>query len=326
MKLKIGVIGCGHLGRLHVKMHTMIENSELVGIFDVDNEKAQKVADEFSTKAYNNLDKLIHDCDGLIIVTSTSAHHDVAMKCLEKSKHVFIEKPITKTVEEAQELINKAEEKNVILQVGHIERYNPALNAVKDIEIAPKFIECHRLAQFNPRGTDVAVVLDLMIHDIDIILHLIDSPVEHIEASGVSVISGNIDIANARLRFKNGAVANVTASRISLKKMRKFRVFQKNGYLSLDFDNGTAEIFSLSDKDKPVERGMSVTEIGNKKVIYDTRPKVEINALLEENRDFVNSVLENKPVSITGADGMRALRVATEIVEMIHKAIDEQEN
>ena len=279
-KLKVGVIGCGHLGRWHVKMHTMIENSELIGAYDIDLAKATKVTEEFGSTAFDNLDELINKCDALIIVTSTSFHYEVAKKCLNRDKHIFIEKPITTTVKEAEELINIAEEKKLIIQVGHIERYNPSFFAIKNVKLEPKFIETHRLAQFNPRGTDVAVVLDLMIHDIDIILNLVDSKVVQIDASGVSVVTDNIDIANVRLGFENGAVANVTASRISLKKMRKFRMFQKDKYISLDFDKGSADIFMLTNKDDSSLEGLSVGEIEGtgKKIVYSSKTKENVNA------------------------------------------------
>jgi len=323
-KLKVGVIGCGHLGRWHVKMHTMIENSELIGAYDIEFEKAKKVCDEFGSVAFSNLDDLIETSEALIIVTSTSFHYEVAKNCLAKGKHVFIEKPITTTVKEAEELIKIAKEKDLIIQVGHIERYNPSFFAIKDVKLNPKFIETHRLAQFNPRGTDVAVVLDLMIHDIDIILNLIDSKVTQIDASGVSVVTDNIDIANVRLGFENGAVANVTASRISLKKMRKFRMFQKDKYISLDFDKGSADIFMLTEKDDESLEGLSVGEIEGtgKKIVYSNKSKKDINALLEENIDFVNSILNNEPVTVTGEDGLKALEVAIEIIDKIEKGMD----
>jgi len=323
MKLKIGVIGCGHLGRWHVKMHTMIEHSSLIGIHDINTKQAETVAAEFNVKVFKKMDKLIAKADALIIVTSTPFHYEVAKKCLLKGKHVFIEKPITTTVEEADELIKLAAEQNLKIQVGHIERYNPAFYAIKDIKLEPKFIETHRLAMFNPRGTDVAVVLDLMIHDIDIILHLVNSPVKQIDASGVGVVTDNIDIANVRLTFENGATANVTASRISLKKMRKFRIFQKDTYVTLDFDKGSADIFRLTEKDDDTIDGLSVGEIetAGKKVMYTTKPRVEINALLEESKDFVNAVLNDTSVTVTGEDGRRALKVAEEIIAKINAQI-----
>ena len=324
MSLKIGVIGCGHLGRWHTKMHTMLETSELIGVFDTDKEKCNKIAEEFKTTPYTNIEKLVNNCDALIIASTTSSHFEVAKMCLENNKHIFIEKPITSTVEEGEKLVAMAEEKNLIIQVGHIERYNPAFFATKDIKIDPKFIESHRLAQFNPRGTDVAVVLDLMIHDIDLILNLVKSPVTQIDASGVAVVTDTIDIANVRLGFENGAVANVTSSRISLKKMRKMRVFQKDTYLALDFDKGSADVFKLTEIDNNDFEGLSVGEIEStgKKIVYSSRPKVELNALLEENRDFVDAVQNNKEVKISGRDGLEALKVATEIIEKINKSLD----
>jgi len=320
MKIRTGIIGCGHLGKLHLKMHKMLDNSEIIGVYDSNPEAATKAALEYQVTAYADLGQLIDSCQALIIVTTTSAHHAVAKKCLLKNKHIFIEKPITVTVAEAEELVFLAKERNLKIQVGHIERYNPAFQAVKDIPLQPKFIEVHRLANFNPRGTDVAVVLDLMIHDIDIVLNLIKSPVVQIDASGVCVVTDNIDIANVRLKFANGAVANITTSRISLKKMRKFRIFQKDTYINLDFDLGSADIFRLTDLADDSLEGMAVGQIekSGKKIIYTNRPKVECNALLEENRDFLNCIINNTLVSVSAEDGLEALKIASEIIRKIN--------
>ncbi|MFC2135854.1 Gfo/Idh/MocA family protein, partial [Bacteroidota bacterium] len=224
-KLKVGVIGTGHLGKLHTKLFREVENSEFVGIFDIDSEKAKSVGEEFNVNVIDDLDKLIESVDAVSIVATTSAHYDIVKKSFAKGKHVFVEKPITKTIEQAEEIVDIADKNNLVLQVGHIERFNPALISLEKYNLDPKFIQTDRLAQFNPRGTDVAVVLDLMIHDIDIILSLVNSEVKNVNASGVAVVSENADIANARIEFENGAVANVTASRISQKKMRKMRMF-----------------------------------------------------------------------------------------------------
>mgnify|MGYP002822408853 CR=1 FL=1 len=234
--LKIGVIGAGHLGKIHIKLiKESNDEYELVGFYDVNPENAQKVAKEFQITPYDDIDKLIDDCQVVDIVTPTLSHYDCASKALKKSKHVFIEKPLTNTVEEAKKLMLLAEEANVKVQVGHVERFNPAFLAAKEYITRPMFIETHRLAQFNPRGTDVSVVLDLMIHDLDIILSLVKANIRKISASGVAVVSNTPDIANARIEFDNGCVANLTASRISLKNMRKSRFFQKDAYISVDF-------------------------------------------------------------------------------------------
>ena len=244
-KLKIGVIGTGHLGKLHTKLLRTISECELIGVYDLDTEKAKQTAEEFEVKAFDELNELLENVDAVSIVATTSAHYDLVNRAFDFEKDVFVEKPITVKIEEAEELVKRSNEENLLLQVGHIERFNPALVSLEKYPLEPKFIQTDRLAQFNPRGTDVAVVLDLMIHDIDIILSLIKSEVKTLAASGVAVVSENIDIANARLEFENGAVANVTASRISQKKMRKMRIFQKDAYISLDFNSGVSEVFRL---------------------------------------------------------------------------------
>jgi len=241
-KVKIGVIGTGHLGRLHTRMINELEDAELSGVFDIDEEKSSVVASEFRTRKFENLEEAFENSDAVSIVTTTSTHYEIAKQALEFGKDVFVEKPITDKIWQAEELVVLAKKQKAILQVGHIERFNPALISLERFNLEPMFIQTDRLAQFNPRGTDVAVVLDLMIHDIDIILSLIKSKVKEIRASGVAVVSNNIDIANARIEFENGAVANVTASRISQKKMRKMRMFQRDAYISLDFITGVSEV------------------------------------------------------------------------------------
>ncbi|HCV42915.1 MAG TPA: oxidoreductase, partial [Bacteroidetes bacterium] len=221
--LNIGVIGVGHLGSLHAKMLAEATDVSLAGVYDNDKQKAIHIADEFKSAAYQDVDALISACNAVTIATPTTAHFDVARRAIEQGRHVFIEKPITQSIDEAKELCRLADKHGVLIQVGHIERFNPAILALEKYEIKPMFVESHRLAQFNPRGTDVAVVLDLMIHDIDIILSFVQSPVARVDANGVAVVSDSVDIANARLQFENGCVANVTASRISQRKMRKMR-------------------------------------------------------------------------------------------------------
>ena len=246
--LRIGVIGVGHLGALHVRMLKEIPTARLVGICDTSAERLANVAAEYDVRPYPDLGELLQDVDALTIATPTSTHCEVAAKGLQSGKHCFVEKPITRSVEEAESLCRMAAEKGLILQVGHIERFNPAILALEPYEIHPLFIESHRLSQFNPRGTDVPVVLDLMIHDIDLILSFVHSPVKNVEASGVAVVSDTVDIANARIQFMNGCVANVTASRISQRKMRKMRLFQPNRYISINFPTGPPKSSALPER------------------------------------------------------------------------------
>ena len=321
-KVRIGVVGTGHLGNLHTKMLAQISNVDLVGVFDADAAKAQKVASEHGTKAYTSLEELLRDIQAVSIATSTTTHYDVACQALERALHAFIEKPITETIEQAKRLVVLAKEKNVFIQVGHIERFNPAILALEQYKIRPLFIESHRLAQFNPRGSDVAVVLDLMIHDIDLILSLVKSRVVRVDANGVSVVSGSEDIANARLQFENGCVANVTASRISQNKMRKMRLFQNDAYISIDFSQGLSEVFRLVDEGDPnVKPTMMLGKIDQgtrKRVIVYEQPEVkEVNALKYELELFAKSVQDGTEPPVTGQDGLQALEVAQEILKEI---------
>jgi predicted dehydrogenase len=322
-KLKVGVIGTGHLGKLHIKMFKSISNCELVGIYDSDPGQAKLASEEFEVTAAESPENLLKEVDAVSIAATTSAHYSLAKKCFDKGVHVFIEKPITATIEEAEELVDLSEKKNLNLQVGHIERFNPALVSMERYIDNPMFIQTDRLAQFNPRGTDVAVVLDLMIHDIDIILSLVKSDVVDVQANGVAVVSDHLDIANARLQFENGAVANVTASRISQKKMRKMRIFQRDSYVALDFTTGIAEAYRLLPIDANVDPKLfSFGEIGigdkKKKLVYEQPAQKELNALQYELQLFVDSALNyTKPV-VSGVDGLRALKVAEIILQRIH--------
>ncbi len=325
-KLKVGVIGTGHLGKLHIKMFKQIDSCELAGIYDIDFQAAKDAGDEFNIKAYESLDGLLDEVNAVSIVATTSAHHELAIKCLNKNIHVFVEKPITATINEAEEIVELAGLKNLKLQVGHIERFNPALISLEKYMLEPMFIQTDRLAQFNPRGTDVAVVLDLMIHDIDIILSLVKSEVAHVEASGVAVVSDSIDIANARIQFENGAVANVTASRISQKKMRKMRIFQKDNYISLDFITGVSEVYRLVPVDEKIDSAfISFGEIGvgdrKKRVVYEQPELKEINALKYELELFIDSILNNSRTVVSGEDGLKALKVADIILNKIDESI-----
>ncbi|NOX66776.1 MAG: Gfo/Idh/MocA family oxidoreductase [Chlorobi bacterium] len=323
-EIKIGIIGTGHLGKLHTKLLKQVNNCELVGVFDKDYEAAKSAADEFKTKAFENIEDILEQIDAVAIVATTSAHYELAKLALDHNVNVFVEKPITAEIWEAEELVKLADEKKLKLQVGHIERFNAALVSLEKYDLNPMFVQTDRLAQFNPRGTDVAVVLDLMIHDIDIILSLVKSKVKHISASGVNVVSDSLDIANARLEFENGAVANVTASRISQKKMRKMRMFQRDAYISLDFITGVSEIYRLiSPDDKSLEHFITFGELGvgenRKAVIYEQPEQKEINALKYELQLFVDSVIHDTTPIVSGDDGLRALKVA----DMIMKKIEE---
>lgn len=324
-KLKVGVIGVGHLGKLHTKMFKQIDNCELIGVYDSFPMQAENAAKEFSTNFFNSLDDLLLKVNAVSIAATTSAHYELAKKCFDKNLHVFIEKPITATIQQAEELVEISKSKNLKLQVGHIERFNPGLISLEDYISEPRFIQSDRLSQFNPRGTDVAVVLDLMIHDIDIILSLIKSEVQKIDANGVAVVSDHIDIANARIQFENGAVANVTASRISQKKMRKMRIFQKDHYISLDFVSGVSEVYRLQPVDQAAAPGaISFGEIGvgdkKKRLVYEQPEHKEINALNYELQLFVDSVLYDKKIVVSGEDGLRALKVAEIIIKKIEES------
>lgn len=328
-KIKVGVIGVGHLGRLHVQNYKLISDVEIVGVYDVDLKRVHEVANEFQVKTFDNLEPLLEQIEAASIVVSTTNHFEITQTCLERGIHCLVEKPITSTLSEADRLIQISNEKHLILQVGHIERFNPAIVALNDVELHPMFIESHRLASFNPRGTDVAVVLDLMIHDIDIILHLVKSPVTKIDASGVAVVTDEVDIANARLGFANGCVANITASRISQKKMRKMRLFQRNAYIGIDFLQKFSEIYQLVDSNEakiqpnqiPIEFGQLNQYGKSKKITYERRQIEEANALKMELESFLNSVKTGKRPAVSGVDGREALRVAIQITEMIKSQV-----
>ena len=317
MILKAGVLGAGHLGKIHLKLLNQSKKYELVGFYDPIEENAQKVAEEFGYKKFNSVQELIDAVDVVDIVTPTLSHFDCAKEAIEKGKHIFIEKPITKTVEEAEAIIKLADKYNIKGQVGHVERFNPAFTAVKDAIENPMFIETHRLAEFNPRGTDVPVVLDLMIHDIDIILSVVKSKVKSVHASGVSVISDTPDIANARIEFENGCVANLTASRISLKNMRKSRFFQKDAYIAVDFFEKATEVVKMKDAPKvPGDFDMILQNAeGIKKQIYFENPAIATNnAILDELETFADAIVNNTTPIVTLEQGTEALRVAHTII------------
>ncbi len=320
--LAVGVIGVGHLGSLHARMYSQLPDARLAGVYDIKTDVAASVAREFGTQACASLDDLLARVRAVSVAVPSASHASVAAAAVRRGIHVFVEKPMTKTVAEAEELVRAAAAAGVKIQVGHIERFNPALLALERYHLDPMFIESHRLAQFNPRGTDVAVVLDLMIHDIDIIMSLVRSPVKRIDASGIAVVSENIDIANARLQFENGCVANVTASRISQKKMRKMRMFQRDAYISVDFSDATAEVFRLVDPGDPSAAAtMMLGEIqaGTKKrnIVYEQPEIRDVNALKVELQLFLDAVKNDSEPPVTGADGLAALKIADEIMRKI---------
>ena len=323
-KLKVGIIGVGHLGKLHTKMFSGIKNCELIGIYDIDLSNAHSVGDELKVKVFESEESLLNVVNAASVAVTTSAHYEVAKRCLERGIHIFIEKPITSTITEAETLVKLASDKKLTLQVGHIERFNPALVSLEKYIINPLFIQSDRLSQFNPRGTDVAVVLDLMIHDIDVILSLIKSEVKRIDANGVPVVSDNVDIANARIQFENGAVANVTASRISQKKMRKMRIWQRDNYIALDFVTGASEMYRLLPLGENISAGVPFGEIGvggNKKKLFYEQPETkEINALSYELELFINAVINKTRPVVSGEDGLRALTVADDIIKKIEES------
>lgn len=316
--LKAGVLGAGHLGKIHLKLLNQSSNYKLVGFYDPIAENAKKVSTEFGYQSFNTIEELIDAVDVVDIVTPTLSHFDCAKQAIEKGKHIFIEKPITKTVAEAETLIYLAEKHHVKGQVGHVERFNPAFTAIKNLIGKPMFIEAHRLAEFNPRGTDVPVVLDLMIHDIDVILSVVKSPVKSVQSNGVSVISETPDIANARIEFENGCVANLTASRISLKNMRKSRFFQRDAYIAVDFFEKATEVVKMKDAPEfPGDFDMILQNAeGVKKQIYFENPQIQPNnAILDELNSFAESINKNTTPIVSLQQGTEALRVAQMVID-----------
>ncbi|WP_291108805.1 Gfo/Idh/MocA family protein [Flavobacterium sp. UBA6195] len=319
--LKVGVLGAGHLGKIHLRLLNQSEKYELVGFYDAFEENANKVAAEFGYKKFDSIAELIAAVDVVDIVTPTMQHFECAKQVIEAGKHIFIEKPISNTVAEAEEIIALAKKHNVKGQVGHVERFNPAFTAVKDKINNPMFIETHRLAEFNPRGTDVPVVLDLMIHDIDAILSVVKSKVKSVNASGVAVISDSPDISNARIEFENGCVANITSSRISMKNMRKSRFFQKDAYISVDYLDKVCEVVRMKDAPEvPGDFDMILQNAeGVKKQIYFDNPQVDANnAILDELETFADAINNNTTPIVTLEDGTEALRVAYQIIECMN--------
>ncbi len=319
--LKIGVLGAGHLGKIHIKCIKDIPDYELVGFYDPIPDNAASVAAEHGIKSFATIEALLEEVDVVDIVTPTLSHYECAAQALHAGKHVFIEKPVTNTTEEAERLIALSSEKGLKMQVGHVERFNPAFTAARPFLNQPMFIETHRLAQFNPRGLDVPVVLDLMIHDIDVILHAVGSPVKNISASGVAVISDTPDIANVRLEFENGCVANLTTSRIAVKNMRKSRFFQKDAYVAVDFLEKKSEIVRLqeaSEQENPFSLVLDLGENKGKKEIIFENPKVHpVNAIREELFTFHEAIVNDTEPVVTIQDGYKALKVAHDILNII---------
>lgn len=327
MPLKIGVLGAGHLGKIHIKCIGLIpETYELVGFYDP-NDTAASAVEATGLKRFDTIDALIEEVDVVDIVTPTLSHYDCAVKAIRKSRHVFIEKPITHTLDEARELIKLAQEAGIRSQVGHVERYNPAFKAARPYINSPMFIENHRLSEFNPRGTDVSVVMDLMIHDIDSILSVVNSNVKRISASGAAVVSDTPDIANARIEFDNGCVANLTASRISMKTMRKTRMFQRDAYITVDYFEKTAEVvrmktFDVENNENPYAMVLDLPD-GSQKQIYFEKPDVdESNAIRDELQALADAINQNRTPDVTLEDGYRALEVAHQISEQLENALN----
>lgn len=317
--VRVGVIGAGHLGRIHIQQWAEVQGVELVGFHDADEGRSALIGAEFGISVFAGEDELIAAVDAVDVVTPTLTHHDLATKVLEQGRHLFIEKPLAQTMEEADRLVSLVDRTGLRVQVGHVERFNPAFRAALPYFDSPRFIESHRLAQFNPRGTDVSVVLDLMIHDIDLILHVVDSPVTSINASGVAVVSDTPDIANARIAFANGCVANLTASRISLKNMRKCRFFQRDAYIAVDMLDRSAEIVRMRTVVGEPDPFAVTIDLGmdkGKREISFEKPEIQrTNAIRDELQAFVNSIRTGTDTAVTIRDGHRAMEVAHRILE-----------
>jgi len=317
--LKIAVFGTGHLGKFHLNNWKEIDDAEVIGFYDPNDDNALAVAEQYQIKRYESAEALMDECDAVDIVAPTVYHFELCEMAIRKGKHVFVEKPLTNTMDEARTLVKLAKESNLKFQVGHVERFNPAFLALKGQELNPMFIEVHRIAEFNPRGTDVSVVLDLMIHDIDIILHLVKSNVSYIAANGVAVMSETPDIANVRIEFDNGCVANLTSSRISMKKMRKIRLFQKDAYIGIDFLEKKTEIIRMDQTDDNNDFSFDIETSNGTKKIGISNPVVEpVNAIKMELEAFKNAIINNTETPVTIIDGFSALDVAHQILEKIN--------
>ncbi len=318
--LKVGVIGAGHLGKFHLNNWKEIEGVEVVGFYDSDEVNAKIVQEKYQIQQFNSADELMNVCDAIDIVAPTTFHFNLCEAAIKKGKHVFVEKPLANTMDEAKQLVKLAKEANLKFQVGHVERFNPAFTALSNLKLQPMFIEVHRLAQFNPRGTDVSVILDLMIHDIDIILNLVKSNVNYISANGVAVMSDTPDIANVRIEFDNGCVANLTSSRISMKKMRKMRLFQKDAYIGIDFLEKKTEIIKLNTPEDKDVFTFDIETNNGKKTIAIANPAIQdTNAIKMELTAFKNAIINNTDTVVGVVDGYRAMDVAHQILSKIEK-------
>jgi len=320
--LRVGVIGVGHLGKIHVRiLKELNTHFDLVGIYDSNEQTARQVSQEFGLKYFESPKDLMNSVDCVDVVTPTISHYEYVSEAIKMRKHVFVEKPLAETMDEAKSLVALCLEADVKVQVGHVERFNPAFQAAIPYFNSPMFIETHRLAQFNPRGTDVPVVLDLMIHDLDVILSVVKSRVKKISASGVAVVSDSHDMTNARLEFENGCVANLTASRISLKNMRKSRFFQKDAYISVDFLSKELEVVRMQDLEGEADPFDIVLEIGKenvkKKILIDKPELHEVNAIKEELSSFYDSIKNNHIPKVSIENGFEAMEVAHEILKKL---------
>lgn len=321
--LKVGVLGVGHIGKFHLNNWKDIGGVKIIGFYDPSDQTAREVKEQYKIKRYKDPEELLDDCDMVDIVTPTTSHHELCKTAILKSKHVFVEKPLANTMEEAKEIIKLVKEANVKFQVGHVERFNPALLAARKYALHPMFIEVHRLAQFNPRGTDVSVILDLMIHDIDIVLSLVKSNVKHISASGVRVLSDTPDIANVRIEFDNGCVSNLTSSRISMKKMRKMRLFQQDAYIGIDFLNKKTEIIKYKTPEDKDTFNFDIETKQGKRTIAVAAPEIkENNAIKMELQSFTDAIRMNKATEVSELDGYRAMEVAHSILDKINRNQD----
>ncbi len=316
--LKVGLFGVGHLGKFHLNNWLTIPNTEVVGFYDPSDENAHEVIEKYHIKRFTQVEELLNLIDAADIVAPTNFHFELCEAAIKKGKHVFVEKPLANTIAEAQKLVQLVKESNLKIQVGHVERFNPAFLALREVKMNPMFIEVHRLAQFNPRGTEVSVVLDLMIHDIDIILSIVKSTVKSISASGVAVMTDTPDICNARIEFDNGCVANLTSSRISMKKMRKMRLFQKDAYIGIDFLEKKAEVIKLKEETDLNTFNFDIeTPIGKKTIAIASPLVTDGNAIKLELEAFVNAIATNTPTPITELDGYLAMDIAHQILHKI---------
>lgn len=316
--LKVGIVGVGHLGKFHLNNWLEIEGVEVIGFVDPNDATAQEVIEKYNIRRFFDTDDFLSHCDAIDVVTPTNFHYEWCEKAIKMGKHVFVEKPFAHTMAEARALVKLARESNIKLQVGHVERFNPAFLALKNVDLNPMFIEVHRLAQFNPRGTEVSVILDLMIHDIDIILSIVKSDVKKISASGVAVLTETPDIANVRIEFDNGCVANLTSSRISMKKMRKMRLFQKDAYIGIDFLDKKTEIIKLKQpQDENVFSFDIATQNGSKTIAVSTPVVPQVNAIKQELEEFKNAIETNTETIVSEIDGLKAMDVAHQILAKI---------